>query len=70
MLKERLITTDVPGYFIPLGENVDEVTICVHSDTPVRFHLDFYESETDIGWWIGLLLGCSWNCPSGKETRG
>ncbi|KAF5350045.1 hypothetical protein D9756_009199 [Leucocoprinus leucothites] len=33
-LKERLITTEVTGQYLPLGAEVDEVTICVHSDTP------------------------------------
>ncbi|KAF9446429.1 LamB/YcsF family protein [Macrolepiota fuliginosa MF-IS2] len=34
LLKERSITTEVPGHYLPLGGEVDEVTICVHSDTP------------------------------------
>ncbi|KAF4622283.1 hypothetical protein D9613_009037 [Agrocybe pediades] len=33
LLNEKLVTT-VGGGFLPLGENVDEVSICCHSDTP------------------------------------
>ncbi|TFK71179.1 LamB/YcsF [Pluteus cervinus] len=33
LLKSREITT-VGGNYLPIGENVDEVTICCHSDTP------------------------------------
>ncbi|KAJ3562273.1 hypothetical protein NP233_g9677 [Leucocoprinus birnbaumii] len=34
LLQERLITTEADGHYLSLGTEVDEVTICVHSDTP------------------------------------
>jgi len=33
LLNEKKVTT-VGGAFLPLGDNVNEVTICCHSDTP------------------------------------
>ncbi|TFK35166.1 hypothetical protein BDQ12DRAFT_688600 [Crucibulum laeve] len=33
LLSSRLVTT-VAGTYLPLGENIDEVSICCHSDTP------------------------------------
>lgn len=39
LLKERLITTKIAGQYLPLETEADEVTICVHSDTPVSTHV-------------------------------
>ncbi|KXN84655.1 Lactam utilization protein lamB [Leucoagaricus sp. SymC.cos] len=34
LLKERLVTTRTAGHYLPFTTETDEVTICVHSDTP------------------------------------
>ena len=41
LLNEKKVTT-IAGTYLSLGEKVEEVSICCHSDTPVRFlsHLD------------------------------
>ncbi|PPQ94929.1 hypothetical protein CVT25_004415 [Psilocybe cyanescens] len=40
LLTKKQITT-LGGGFVPLGDNVDEVTICCHSDTPVESQILF-----------------------------
>lgn len=41
MLNEGLVTT--LGGTLPIGDGVTEVSICVHSDTPVRvYSFPFY----------------------------
>jgi len=39
LLRESLITTEIAGQYLPLETEADEVTICVHSDTPVSIHV-------------------------------
>jgi lactam utilization protein B len=38
LLNEKQVTT-IAGTYLPLGDNITEVSICCHSDTPVRLHL-------------------------------
>lgn len=48
MLNEGLVTT-LSGT-LPIGDGVTEVSICVHSDTPVRANsFPFYISITPYG---------------------
>lgn len=48
MLNEGLVTT-LSGS-LPFGDGVTEVSICVHSDTPVRVNsFPFYKSITPYG---------------------
>lgn len=53
LLNEKQVTT-IAGTYLPLGDNITEVSICCHSDTPVRLNL-LLQSNCLIFWPQGAV---------------
>jgi hypothetical protein len=64
MLERAEITTS-DGNFLPIGQGVSEVSICCHSDTPVRHILSFVHKMN-----LTSLPGSCSDCSAGEVDGG
>src|ERR1700760_3509047 len=59
MLKQGEVTTN-DAKFLSIGEGIDEVTICCHSDTPVLYHYFFLIRSDSVS------SGCGADSPASE----